>query len=146
MAKAARLHYMEDMNYKQIANKLEVSHGTVKKYFSDNEIKSLKRHFSDKQLFRLQRKLEQQIKDAEDIAHECVSNAKNLSESARAYNKTAKTAMSIPEKKIKLLQELGVIQKPKERKEHIEKGQSDDVLERMQKAYKELEENTDEQD
>jgi len=146
MAKAARLHYMEDMNYKQIANKLEVSHGTVKKYFSDNEIKSLKRHFSDKQLFRLQRKLEQQIKDAEDIAHECVSNAKNLSESARAYNKTAKTAMSIPEKKIKLLQELGVIQKPKERKE-VEQTSGDITFnEEIVTKKSNEEEKTDEQD
>lgn len=138
MAKAARLHYMQDMNYQEISDEIGVSYSTVRKYFADDQIEQLKRHFSDQQLFRLQRKLEQQVKDAENIAHDCVGKAKQLADSSRAYNKTAKTALEIPEKKIKLLQELGVVQKPKERKQ-VEKTNSseDEFAERLQEAYQE---------
>jgi len=117
MAKAVRLHYMEDMNYKEIAKEIGVKHGTIKDYFADDQIEQLKRHFSDKQIYELQRSIEQDILDSEQIAWECVGKAKELAESSRAYNKTAKTALEIPQKKIDMLQEMSVIQKPKERKE-----------------------------
>lgn len=127
MAKAVRLHYMQDMDYEQISNELGLSYSTVRKYFQNDQIQQLKRHFSDKQLYELQRTVEQQVADAEAIAHECVGEAKRLADSSRAYNKTAKTAMEIPEKKINLLQELGVIQKPKERKEVEQKDSGESV-------------------
>jgi len=135
MAKAVRLHYMQDLDYQQIADELGLSYSTVRKYFQDDQIQQLKRHFSDQQLYELQRTVEQQVADAEAIAHECVGEAKRLADSSRAYNKTAKTAMEIPEKKIDLLQELGVIQKPKERKE-VKQTNVDSSNDKLAELYK----------
>jgi DNA-binding transcriptional regulator LsrR (DeoR family) len=141
MAKAVRLHYMEDMSYTEIAKELGLSKSTVKKYFADDQVKQLRRYFSDQEKYELQRAVEQDLWDKEQIANECVGKAKQLADSSRAYNQTAKTAMNTIEKKVKLLQELGIIQKPKERKEVTETSEeAADVLERLQDAYNEKKE------
>jgi len=145
--KAARLRFKEGMEHREIAHELGYKPQTIRRWFSEGKVEDMKRKFSDQEMYKLQRAIEQDIWDAETTAKELLSNAQKYAESSSDFRQAAEAHMKVRKKKIKLLQELGVIQKPKERKEHIEKGQSDDVLERMQEAYKELEEeNTDEQD
>jgi len=121
MAKAARLRYGQDMECPEIAEELGVKAQTVRSYFTEEEMEKFKRIFSDQEKFKLQRMLEQQIYDLEQEAKQHIrKGAKHPEASAADKIRAGKELMNIPKKKINLLQELSIVQKPKERKEVTE--------------------------
>lgn len=134
MFEAARLRHMEDKSNSEIADILGITTGTVENYFSDDEMQEFKRFYSDMDKFKLQQKLERELWDKTNLVDECITNAKENADSSRAWNKTAQTAVNTYEKKVKLLQELGVIEKPKERRE-VTDNTSDEALERLSDVY-----------
>jgi len=138
MAKAAKLKHGEGLEYSEIAKRIGVKPQTVRTYFSSDRMEEFERIFSDKEKFELQRMLEQQIYDIEKEAKEKIRQGANHPEaSASDRIRAGKELLNIPSKKIKMLQELGVIQKPKERKEVEQKNQGEsEVVERLREAYK----------
>lgn len=142
---AHRLRYMEDLTNQEIADRLGVSLDTVKHYFSDNDNDKYKRFYSDQELFQLQQSLEQDINDGERLANNLLARAiQHEDATPNTLVRASKQALAIREKKVKLLQELGIIQKPAERKEIQETKGTDEVLSRLQSAYQELQEQEEE--
>lgn len=112
MLEACRLRYMENKSPAEIAEELDVETGTVNNYFSSDEIEDFKRYFSDKKLYELQQQLEQDLFDAYQESKQMLSSAQQEADSSRAYTQAAKARMEIANKKLAMLQELGIIDKP----------------------------------
>jgi DNA-binding transcriptional regulator LsrR (DeoR family) len=70
MMEAARLRHMENNSNSEIADKLNLSTGTVENYFCDPEMQEFKRYYSDVEKFRLQQALEEDVKDATDLSYQ----------------------------------------------------------------------------
>lgn len=127
MAQAARMRYMDNMNDKEIGSELGVMPQTVRRYFSQDSMERFKRKFSDMEKFRLQRMIEQDLGDAVSTSMQSLAKAKQEAETSNEYRKVAESALKIREKKIDLLQELQVLEKPKERSK-VETGADTDEL------------------
>jgi DNA-binding transcriptional regulator LsrR (DeoR family) len=140
MAKAAKLRYMKGMKTREIASEVGVKPQTVRTYFSEDSMERFKRKFSDMEKFKLQRLIEQDLSDAESIAKEALGQAKRQAEDSSDYRQIAEAALKIRQRKVDLLQELGIIDKQPDKEIHEEKGGGDKVVERMQQAYQELQE------
>jgi len=141
MLKAARKRWQENKDLKTVASELNLSYNTVRHYFSSDEMQRFERYYSESDKQLLEGQLEQMIKDGTSTALDLRGDIQSDPEvDARTKVKVMKEAQKIPERHIKMLQELGIIQKPKERKETVNRDESGDkVLQRMQEAYEELE-------
>jgi len=133
---AHRLRYMENKTDKEIASILGLTEGTVQNYFSEAESKKYKRFYSDQELFKLEQSLEQDVQDGNKLANNLLARAiQHDDASPNTLVRASKEAQKIRERKIDMLQELGVIQKPKERKEVTENKKGEDLQKRLQQAY-----------
>lgn len=112
MSKAARLRYKEDMDNQSIADELGLAEKTIRNYFSSSEMERFKRFYSDQEKFKLQQAIEQDLSDAEAIAKEALGQAKKRAEDSSDYRQVAEAALKIRQRKVDLLQELGIIEKP----------------------------------
>jgi len=118
---AHRLRYMEDCSNEEIANRLGVATQTVNNYFSESDSDKFKRFYSDMERFELERKMQQDIRDGEQLANNLLARAiQHEDASPSTLARASKLALENRKRKVQLLQELGVIQKPKERKEVTE--------------------------
>lgn len=138
MAKAAKLRYMKGMKTREIASEVGVKPQTVRTYFSEDSMERFKRKFSDMEKFKLQRLIEQDLSDAESIANEALGEAKRQAEDSSDYRQVAEAALKIRQRKVDLLQELGIIEKTTDKEVHKDNSGGDEVVERMQQAYQEL--------
>jgi DNA-binding transcriptional regulator LsrR (DeoR family) len=123
MLKAAQGRWVYDWSNERIAKEIGLTKSTVDNYFSDPEMEQFEKHFSDEQIEFLKVQMQQRIEDGTKLANNLV--AKGIQdESAKPSTKikAAREAQKIPERYIKMMQELGVIQKPKERKEEVSDG------------------------
>jgi len=121
-SKAARLRYEKGLEYSEIAEEFNYKPQTIRRWFSEGKIEEVKRKFSDEELFKLQRTIEQDIWDAEQEAKSLLSKAQSRAEKPKEMRQIAESMLNLRKRKIDLLQELGVIQKPKERKEVEQKS------------------------
>jgi len=123
LMEAARLRYMEDCSNQEIADRIGLNEGTVRNYFSQEDMDRFKRFYSDMERFELERSLQQDVKDGEQLANNLLARAIQHDDADdKTYLRASEKALKIRERKLKLLQELGVIQKPKERKEVEQKS------------------------
>lgn len=136
---AHRLRYMEDCSNKEIAERLGIATGTVDNYFHEADSDKFKRFYSDQEKFKLEQSLQQDIRDGEQLANNLLARAIQHDDAKPStYVRASKEALENRKRKVELLQELGIIQKPKERKEVTETSkEAADVLERLQDAYNE---------
>jgi len=139
---AHRLRYEEDLSNKEIANRIGVAESTIGDYFTESDSDKFKRFYSDRELFKLQQEIESEVRDGKKLANNLLARAiqhddVNPSTMVRA----TKEAQKIPERHIEMLQELGIIQKPKERREVTQKGK--DELNAIAEAYQQEEEGED---
>jgi len=137
MMKAARLRHMEDNSNSEIADKLNLSTGTVENYFSDPEMQQFKRFYSDMEKFRLQQAVEKDLSDAESIAKEALGQAKKMAEDSSDYRQVAEAALKIRERKINLLQELGILEKPTEKRRVESSADTDELREELVEGLQE---------
>lgn len=137
---AHRLRYMQDMSNREIARNIGVTESTVENYFSNSDNDKFKRFYSDQQLFKLQQSLERDIWDGEQEAKELLSDASDLVESPKEMRQLADQVMRMRKQKVKLLQQLGIIDKPKERKEVEQTGGGESVSFEMRYTSSEKEE------
>ena len=138
---AHRLRYMEDLTSEEIADRLGVAAQTVRTYFSDADSEKFKRFYSDQELFELEQSLEQDIRDGEQLANNLLARAiQHDKAKPSTLARASKLALENRKRKVELLQELGIIQKPKERKEVTEKQapKEEEFTEKLQDAYNEL--------
>lgn len=149
MEKAAKLKYGKDLTHKEIAEELELSKSTIDNYFQESQMKNFERIFTDKERFELQRTLEQRLYDIRNEAEEKIRQGANHPEATPADRiRAGKEILNNYRREVELLQELGVIQKPKERKEIEDKTsrKEDELVDRMRDAYQELKQEEVEQD
>jgi len=133
---AHRLRYMQDMSNREIAKHIGVTESTVENYFSESESEKFKRFYSDQELFKLQQSLEQDVQDGNKLANNLLARAIQHDEAKPStLVRASKEAQKIRQRKIDMLQELGIIQKPKERKEVTENKKGEDLQKRLQQAY-----------
>jgi len=86
----------------------------------------LKRVYSDREAFLLKRQVEQDIWDAEQEAKEWLAKAVEMADSSRAYTQAAKERMNQAEKKVRILQEIGLYDKPGTKREEPESEEEDE--------------------
>lgn len=115
--KAHRKRYIEDKDLSTIAEEMGYGYDTIRDYFRDESTQRIKRLYDDEEIEFMRVQLLQELDHVSNVADECVAQAKKYADSSRAYNDTAKTAANVLNKRIKMLQELGLLEKPKERKE-----------------------------
>jgi len=123
MFKAAKLHYQNGLNKKEIAEELGLSHDTVRHYFSDGDMERFKRFYSDMEKMRLKQMLEQQVKDGYELSNGLIGRAlEDGDASPRDKLRASKLAMENRKKLVSLLQELGALEKQAERVEDVSGG------------------------
>jgi transcriptional regulator with XRE-family HTH domain len=133
---AHRLRYMEDCSNKEIAKRIGVSLPTVERYFSDSDNDKFKRFYSDQQLFKLEQSLEQDVKDGNNEAKELLSRAMQHPEAKPStLVRASKEAQKIRQRKIDMLQELGIIEKKPDKEIHRDNGNGESVEDRLAEAY-----------
>lgn len=137
MQKAAKLRHIDELDNREIAEKLGVSKNTIDNYFSSPEMEQLVRHYTDQEKYALQRTVEQDIHDAENEAKDALAEAKRLADSSRAYRQYAAKRMEVAEKKVKLLQEIGVYQKPAENKKVENTDTASELRKELAEIYEE---------
>lgn len=107
---AHRLRYMEDLSYAEIAKRIGVTKSTIENYFSQAESDKYKRFYSDQELFKLEQSLETDVRDGNKLANNLLARAIQKDDvGAKTLLRAAKEAQRIRERKVDLLQELGVI-------------------------------------
>jgi len=139
LMEAARLRYMEDCSNKEIADRLGLSTGTVENYFHEEDMQQFKRFYSDQELFKLQQSLESEVRDGYQLANNLLAKAIQ-DEDAEPHHKlkAAQEAQKIRKRQVKLLQELGVIDKPKERKEVESSADTEELRSELAEGLEQL--------
>lgn len=145
MMKAARLRHMENNSNSEIADKLNLSTGTVENYFSDPEMQQFKRFYSDMEKFRLQQAIEKDLSDAESIAKEALGQAKKMADDSSDYRQVAEAALKIRQRKVELLQELGILEKPTEKRKVESEADTDELREELVEGLQEKREELEKQ-
>lgn len=140
--KAVLLYYIEDMTQQEISDELGVTRQTISEYLNSEEAKDWEPYFSSREKSELRDWLEKQFWQAYNESMEAFREIKNADEAS--YQTRLRAAKELQENQDRLaswFQEVGLIQKPKERKEVTERSkEADDVLERLQDAYREKQE------
>lgn len=135
MLNAAEMRYIQGMGNDSIAQELGISTSTVEGYFSSDQMQQYEEYFSDEARKFLKVQMKQRIEDGTKLANNLLAQAiQDQDASPRTKVKAAKEAQKIPDRYIKMMQELGVIQKPKERKE-VENKETESSLDKLAKIY-----------
>ena len=144
--KAVMLYYGEDLTEAEVAERIGVARRTVSEYLTSDTAKGFERIFTDQDRYEVQRWIESQLSESYQKALEGLQNAKNRAEnnpeaSAQQITNASIGFMRTQKQMVSVLQEIGVIQKPKERKEVEQKGSETEerFAEALQSAYQELE-------
>lgn len=126
--KTARLYYEEGKNLKEIAEEHDElpKHQTLRTYRMTDFWKSLKRVYTDRERFLLKREVEKEIDRADKEAEAWLSNAATMAESSRAYTQAAKARMDHVQKKVRILQEIGLFDKPGTKRPEPEEEDEED--------------------
>ena len=141
MLRAAKKRWMEDKDNEQIANELDLSRNTIENYFSSEDMERFEEFFSEEEKQFLKIQMKQRIEDGTNEAQNYISKAVSHERTRPAtFVKAAKEAQKIPERYIKMMQELGVIQKPKERKEVENKASTENHRKELAELMKEKQE------
>jgi len=112
MMRSARLKYMENMSNQEIASAVGVTKGTVDNYFSSNEMDKFKRFYSDQELFKLQQSVERDVKDSTSLSKDLLARVIQDDDVKNStLIRASKEAQRIQQRKISMLQELGVLDK-----------------------------------
>jgi len=121
MLKSARKRWIEDKDLQTIADELGMAYSTIQNYFSDDQMKKFEEFFSEEEKQFLKVQLKNRVETNTRQANNLVSRVIEHPEaSASDLIKASKESQKIPKRYIKMMQELGVIKKPKERKEVTE--------------------------
>jgi len=133
---------MEDCTNQEIADRIGLAEKTIRNYFTSDEIEQFKRFYSDQELFRLQQAIEKDLSDAESIAKEALGEAKRQAKDSSDYRQVAEAALKIRQRKVDLLQELGIIDKPGDVDDGRQNGNTDgqSVREELAEIYKKQQE------
>jgi len=146
MMKAAMLRHMEDMSNREISRAIGVSVPTVERYFSDPEMEQFKRFYSDQELFKLQQSLEQDVKDGNKLANNLLARAIQHDEAKPStLVRAAKEAQKIRQRKVGLLQELGILEKPTEKRKVESEADTDELRQELVEGLQEKREELKEQ-
>lgn len=146
--KAHRKRYVEDKSLDTIAQELGKSYDTIRDYFRDESTERIKQLYDDEQIEFLRLQLLNMADNAQQNSKSHLSRALSHERaSASDFIRASKREQEIPMKYIEMLQEIGILEKPKERKE-VQKTETDDTREKLAEYYeqKKEEENNDEQD
>jgi len=135
---AHRLRYMQDMSNKKIAMNIGVSVPTVERYFSSSDNEKFKRFYSDQELFKLQQSLEQDVQDGNKLANNLLARAIQHDDAKPStLVRASKEAQKIRERKISMLQELNIIDKPTEKKKVESEADTDELRQELVEGLQE---------
>jgi len=135
---AHRLRYMQDMSNREIANHIGVTESTVENYFSESESDKFKRFYSDQELFKLQQSLEQDVQDGNKLANNLLARAIQHDEAKPStLVRAAKEAQKIRQRKVELLQELGILDKPTEKRKVESEADTDELRQELVEGLRE---------
>lgn len=116
--KATLLYYIQDLTQQEIANKLGVTRPTVSEYLNSDEAKQWEPYFSSKEKAELKEWLERQFWTALNESTSTFREIKNADDAS--YQTRLRAAKELQENQDRLVtwfQEVGLVPKPKERKE-----------------------------
>jgi len=135
---AHRLRYMQDMSNREIANHIGVTESTVENYFSESESDKFKRFYSDQELFKLQQSLEQDVQDGNKLANNLLARAIQHDEAKPStLVRAAKEAQKIRQRKVDMLQELGILDKPTEKRKVESEADTDELRQELVEGLRE---------
>jgi len=135
--KAYRKRYMQDKDLQTVADELGMSYSTVRKYFSSDEGQRFKEYFSEEERQFLQIQLKQMAEEATRNSLSYISEGKAVAEKSADFARLAKEERQTVKDAIEMTQELGIIDKPKERKEVENKDGGDEIREKLAEYYEE---------
>jgi len=135
---AHRLRYMQDMSNREIAKHIGVTESTVENYFSESESDKFKRFYSDQELFKLQQSLEQDVQDGNKLANNLLARAIQHDEAKPStLVRAAKEAQKIRQRKVDMLQELGILDKPTEKRKVESEADTDELRQELVEGLRE---------
>jgi len=115
-----------------------VTESTVENYFSESESEKFKRFYSDQELFKLQQSLEQDVQDGNKLANNLLARAIQHDEAKPStLVRAAKEAQKIRQRKVELLQELGILEKPTEKKKVESEADTDELRQELVEGLQE---------
>jgi len=138
MMEAACLRHMENMSVSEISKNIGVAEGTVRNYFASDEMEQFKRFYSDQELFKLQQSLEQDVQDGNKLANNLLARAIQHDEAKPStLVRAAKEAQKIRQRKVDMLQELGILEKPTEKRKVESSADTDELRQELVEGLRE---------
>jgi len=108
MLDAYRKRYMEDKDLQTIADEIDRSYSTVRKYFSGDQGEQFRRYFSEKELQFLQIQLKQMAEDSIATSQDWISEGKSLAESSKDMARLAREERQTVLDAITMAEKLGL--------------------------------------
>ncbi|MFB6225020.1 MAG: hypothetical protein ABEI13_01010 [Candidatus Paceibacteria bacterium] len=138
--KAHRKRYVENKDLSTIAEEMGYNYDTIRDYFRDDSTERIKQMYDEDELEFMRLQLFQEIRDAKTNAKSYVSKAVSGDTDESTYLKASKEEEKVLERYIKMLQELSLLPKPKERKEVEETKDVSKVREELAEIYRKKQE------
>lgn len=132
------MRYKQDLDNETIANRINRSISTVESYFSEKEKQEFKQIFDPEEIEFMRFQVMQEIKDAKQNSKNYISKAISHPEvDPNAYLRSAKEERQTVKDFIFMMQEIGLFDKPKERKEHEDRNTDTNLKDKLAEAYRE---------
>jgi len=115
---AVLYYHIEDLTQEEISEKLGVTRQTVSGYLNSEEAKQFEPYFSSREKTELKEWLEKEFWKAYKASNEAFNTIKNdENASPQTRTRAARQLIENQDRLVNWFQEVGLIQKPKERKE-----------------------------
>jgi len=138
MLKAARMRWQENKDLKTIASELNLAYQTVKNYFSGDEMERFERFYSESDKQLLEAQLQRMVRDGTSAALDLEAELRTGEDvDDRTRLKVLREAQKIPERHIEMLQELGILEKPTEKRKVESEADTDELREELVEGLKE---------
>jgi len=143
---AHRRRYQQDQNYEEIAEAMGKSYDTIRDYFREESTERIKQLYDEDELEFMRLQLLNEIENSTTNAKSHLSRALEHPEVRASDLKGAsKEEQKIIQRKINMLQELGVVPKPKDRKEVTKTEDTQDVRKELAEIYNKKQEAEDDE-
>jgi len=121
--RAYKLKYMHDMSHQEIADNLGLSYDTIAHYFREEELQEVRKLWDEEEIEFMRFQALQELQDVKRNGRDYISRALQHEEADdKTFLRAEKEERELLKDYIKMMQELDIFQKPKERKEIKEKG------------------------
>ena len=134
---AHRRRYQQNQNLQEIADAMGKSYDTIRSYFRSESTERIKQLYDEDELEFMRLQIKQEVEDVKRNGKDYISRAiQHEDADDKTLLRAQKEARGLFKDYIHMLQELGILEKPKERKE-VEQTSKESTADKLAEYYKE---------